>query len=280
MLQYYSYLNLAVATILAYRPAGFERYKTHGVSDLSGTLTTLTLRSPVVRVSPRGAIPLLHSILSDEPIANERFRVNELLAAVPMVSAELQALFALDTQHIVVSESLQKATDGLWASHVEFTADSTLGRKRLERAMPSLRTRYRIAEQAPGVLHYISRNSWASDADANAAHRKLSLKLINFGGHSVTLDTRTLGRVHQSILYSWYAVPRKRLLPTLSACLLLSFGLSSICRYRASLVRSLDDSPLRVLIDTFVNESDAVVIPAFRNLLYREEYCISPYPAL
>ena len=35
VLQYYSYLNLAVAAILAFRPTGFDGYGSHGVQDLA-----------------------------------------------------------------------------------------------------------------------------------------------------------------------------------------------------------------------------------------------------
>jgi len=44
MSQYYSWLNLAVACILAYRPPNFEQYRNHGVQDLSNNLDTLEPR--------------------------------------------------------------------------------------------------------------------------------------------------------------------------------------------------------------------------------------------
>ena len=74
-----------------------------------------------------------------------------------------------------------------------------------------------------------------------------------------------------SIQYLWKYAPRVPIYPTLSAGLILSFVLSSLFRYRPTLVRKLDNSGINLLVDVFLNEIDGLMIPAFRNLLYREE---------
>jgi len=39
-------------------------------------------------------------------------------------------------------------------------------------------------------------------------------------------------------------------------------------------------SPVNILLDTFVNEADGTVIPAMRNLLFREEMVVRPVTAV
>jgi len=41
------------------------------------------------------------------------------------------------------------------------------------------------------------------------------------------------------------------------------------------LIDTLEDSRLNLLADVFFNEVDAFMLPAFRNLLYREELVLS-----
>ena len=99
--QYYSWLNLAVACILAYRPHNFEQFRNHGVQDLSYKLDTLELSSEVVRVK-HGAVPLFHSIISGEQLENQVIRFGHLVSAIPLISYELTDAFQRKTQIIDV----------------------------------------------------------------------------------------------------------------------------------------------------------------------------------
>ena len=111
MLQYYSYLNLAVAVVLAHRPPNYEQYRQHGVEDRSHALRDLDLKSVLVKAK-RGAVPLFHSLLSQEGIVNRPFRLNELLGAIPLVRYELTELFSLPSEAIAVDEAVQPTSKG------------------------------------------------------------------------------------------------------------------------------------------------------------------------
>ena len=88
------------------------------------------------------------------------------------------------------------------------------------------------------------------------------MRLINYGGHIVN-ET-----------YQWHGIARKGLLPTLSAALLLSFAWPQSLDIGQPLP-DIEGSEINVLLDVFVAEADAIVIPAMRNLLYREEVVIT-----
>ncbi len=119
VMQYYGYLNFAVACILSYTPPRYEQYRHHGVEDRSHKLANLDLTSVLLRVSKRGAIPLFHSVFSDESLEKNQFRVNELLSAIPFVSYELQTKFGMKTSRISVEE--RRVEDkGNWTSNVHF----------------------------------------------------------------------------------------------------------------------------------------------------------------
>ena len=107
-----------------------------------------------------------------------------------------------------------------------------------------------------------------SEQQAWKTHKKNGIKLINFGGH--------IG--HGS--YAWQGVSRMPLLPTLTSTMLISFTLSSIVRYRPNLLDAAMNSPMSLLLDTFVNEADQVFLPTLRNLLYRQELTIAPAGSL
>ena len=66
-----------------------------------------------------------------------------------------------------------------------------------------------------------------------------------------------------------------RRVPTPSATLLLAFMLGSLARYRPTLAANLAESRLSLPLDAFVNEADGYALPAFRNLLYREELTVT-----
>ena len=276
MLQYYCYLNLAVAVVVAYRPPNFHRYRQHGVEDKSHLLTTLNLRSVLVRAK-RGAIPLFHSLISGESIEGWQFRLNELVGCIPLVRYELNELFGVPCECITAKEAAVKDDQsGLFYSQISFHcsntsgSDASLTKQRVEKAMPDLARSYRVTKRQRHMLVYRSQRGWQSEKDALHEHKEACIRLINFGGHLISQNV-----LETSIDYMWHGIARKPLLPTLSAALLLSFGLASICRYRPGLAKRVERSEVNLLLDIFVAEADAIVLPAMRNLLYREEVVIS-----
>lgn len=274
VLQYYCYLNLAVAAILAYKPTSWHRYRSHGIYDKSHSLQRLDLASTMLEVN-RGAVPLFHSILSDVDLTSRSFRLGGLVAGIHMLSHELGGVFGKTIQDIVVSDSIVEDS-GVFRSQVSFRnhlngiAQPTT-HKRIESAMPLLSSDY-VRNQGPhNPLVYKSIASWVSADAAAAPHRKNCMKLINYGGHSVGAN---IGG--SSCQYTWRGVSRSPLLPTLTSLLLFSFSLASLVRYRPALLNAALDSPYQILIDTFVQESDGTFIPALRNMLYRQEVSIGP----
>ena len=277
VLQYYCYLNLAVALILSYRPANYQQYRRHGVEDQSHRLTRLELRSILVKVR-KGAVPVFHSILSAEPIVGRAFRLHELAGSIPLLKYELSNLFGMRCQTIRVMDSVANDASGNWNSQLTFVCideeehPANLAKNRLERAVPQLRQFFTIIDQKKDRLQYKSRNSWPNQATAQAWHNQKSLKAVNYGGHSIYK-----GRAFQFALknqYQWHGLTGKPLLPTLTATLLLAFALASIARYRPSIAHGVEETSLSVLLDTFIAEADSIVIPSMRNLLYREEVCV------
>ena len=277
MLQYYCYLNLAVAVVLAYRPPKFDQYRQHGVEDKSHALTTLDLRSVLVQVR-RGAVPLFHSLMSGENIQGRKFRLNELAGCIPLVRYELEKLFDIFSQHIMVDEEVLKdEQSGLFHSQIQLQclnssgSKASLSRQSIVKAMPDLVQDYTLTERQRHTLVYRSQQGWKAEEDALENHKSTCMRLINYGGHRVVAQSPF---TKSSLQYEWHGVARKGLLPTLSAALLLSFGLASVSRYRPALARRIEGSEINVLLDVFVAEADAIVIPAMRNLLYREEIVV------
>lgn len=273
VLQYYCYLNLAVAAILAYRPTNFNQYHRHGVEDCTHALSSLDLSSCVVKIN-RGAVPLFHSIMSDVVLYGKRIRLGQLAAGFQMVRHELEVYFGKTTQAILVADQLNEVS-GVWHSEFSFKPimqGYKISANRLARAMPLLSTDYRPQPMVGDRRIYHSNLSWTTERAARLAHRANGLKLINFGGHQIISPARDA----PSCVYLWHGVSRVDLLPTLSSILLMAFSLASIARYRPVLLQQVVASPVQLLLNTFVQEADSVYIPALRNLLYREEVVIGP----
>ena len=168
MLQYYCYLNLAVAVILAYRPPNFNhQYGKHGVEDNSHALTTLNLRSVLVRAK-KGAVSLFHSLMSGEDIQGREFRLNELVGCIPLVRYELCQLFGVSDQDIIVDESVRKDNQSeLFYSQIRLQcrrnssdSETSLSKQRVEKAMPDLVRAYKLIEYQRHTLVYNSRRTW------------------------------------------------------------------------------------------------------------------------
>ena len=103
----------------------------------------------------------------------------------------------------------------------------------------------------------------------------MCLKSANVGGH-VTTGSQVPGATAPTTWYAWPFAPRVPIVPSLTACLMLSFALSSIWRYRPHLANAMQESRVNLLADVFVNESEGIFIPTFRNLLYREWLTVGP----
>lgn len=276
VLQYYSYLNLSVATILAFRPKDYNQYRRHGVQDKTHSLSKFDLSSEVL-VIKRGAVPLFHSILSDVPLYNRKFRLGQLAAGFHMCSHELNTQFNKKTHSYFVNDEIKEENNN-WFSIFYFTEYvdekwKSVPRKRIEDAIPLLKTDYSYDNSDGKRTAYISNNSWSRHSTAEKNHCTNGIKIVNYGGHNITIDRHT-GVI--STEYIWHGVSRTNLMPTLSSILLMSFSLASIVRYRPILLESAMSSPIALVIDTFTSEADSIFIPSLRNLLYREELAISP----
>lgn len=283
LLQYYCYLNLAVALILSYRPANYQQYRRHGVEDQSHRLRSLELSSILVKVR-KGAVPVFHSILSAEPIVGRHFRLNELAGSIPLVKYELSTLFGMHCQTIRATDLVAHDALGNWWSQLSFECmdeggqPANLSKNRLERAVPELRQFFTIIDQKRDRLDYRSTNSWPTQEAAQTWHCQNSFKAINYGGHRIYVGPPFQFNLMNQ--YQWHCLVGKPLLPTLTATLLLAFALASIARYRPSIARGVEEISLSVLLDTFIAEADSIVIPSMRNLLYREEFCIQLLDAI
>lgn len=273
VLQYYSYLNLAVAAILAYRPINFNQYRKHGVEDRTHSLSKLELSSEVLKIK-RGAAPLFHSIFSDTSLYNKSFRFGQLASGFHMFSHELATRFKKKTHKYFVKDEVINVNGNWYSVYKFFEFDDEVQKKapqkKIEDAMPLLTSDYDCNKTNAIQLEYISKQSWANEANANKAHRKNGIKFINYGGHGIQSDALNF----PVCFYMWSGVSRIPLLPTLTSILLLSFSLASMVRYRPLLLDISMNSPIMLLIDTFVSEADSVFISSMRNLLYKEEVSV------
>ena len=278
VLQYYAYLNLSVAVVLAYQPPNYDEHRHHGVHDATHEIKKLELASPVVRLARKeGAIGLFHSVLADSPLpATRHLRLKELMVPIPMLEAELGVYYNVHAGTLHVTEQIVDHGEEPFASEVRFSwspppgvpvEPSRFPRKKIEMAMPILARRYDYRVLQGGRFAYRSKQTWARNKagrrDAWAWHRECCFKVINFGSQ---IDVP--GGASR---YRWRYLPRMPMLPTMTASLLLAFALASLFRYRPLLAKQLDDSELNVLIDVFINEADGFMIPTFRNLLFAEE---------
>jgi len=282
VLQYYAYLNLAVALILIYQPRGWERYRKHGVEDRTRSLKRVTLSSPVIRVR-EGALTLFHAIISRGTIPSSPLRLTDLLVPIPMVSAELGHVFDVRPHGLGVIGKVKlmgEAPNQVAASCFSFSIEDleNPGRpesarisfplRRLYTAIPDLRSHYRPVQTRGSTRNFVSRQTWTvgNRERAEQFHDRMALRFINFGGQAVGDEGQPF--------YRWYFTDRY-LLPTLTAGLLLSFFLASLSRYRANLLEAVETSRINLLCEVFANEADGFMIPAMRNLLYAETMLIS-----
>lgn len=275
VVQYYAYLNLAVACVLLYRPKNWEQFRMHGAIDLSRDLKKITLGTEVVKAR-KGAISLFHSIVSSGSLPLSALRLRDLLVAVPNVGAELEHAFGVKILLLQVNGNVAQHEENSNRVSSAFTfevrtpsgapgnIETRFPAKRMGSAMPLLRQRYRLKSKETARRVYVSKSSWSETNRERAErfHQDSALQLVNFGGQQVGDD---------GIVYHyWRFRPESPLIPTVSAGLLLAFVLASLARYRANVLNSVQNSKVNLLCDVFASEANGFIIPAFRNLLYGE----------
>lgn len=265
VIQYYSYLNFASAIVRIYQPPEWQSFKNHGVEDLTKSMNKLGLNTKVVKIH-KGVVPLFHKLFSDEPLNGEKLSLKTLFSAIPMVSIELTQFF---NQSIILIDVVQsvKRIGNCYRSSITYNipdeTPSQLPIRKIFRAIPSLRTDYRLHKSNNQLRTYISKKKWSINNQKRAEyyHNTQVLKMINYGSHEINpLDGK--------IKLGWSYNPQTRILPVLTASLILSFALSSLSRYRANLLSRSENTRLISMFEVFVNEADYFMIPAFRNLLY------------
>jgi hypothetical protein len=280
VLQYYCYLNLAAACVCTYLPTtATSALKHHGASDMSWGVGKLLLTSKLLKTH-HGAISAFHGILSDATLPVGPLTLKDLLVAIRMVGMELKqatGVAPLDLrlrQQIEVDRSDKHSIKGF--SSITFTVTDPeteqvrssvpfpLGR--LYRAIPMLRKDYALSRRNPGERRWRSIKSWPESnlSQARDFHRQQSLKFMNIGGHEIVSGA--------DAKYGWRFLPADStpIMPTMSATLLLSFALASLCRYRPHLLDKVESSKVNLILEVYVNEVDSYAIPTFRNLLYGE----------
>lgn len=266
VLQYYAFLNLSVAIILTYKPPNWNQYKSHGVIDRTHALTRLGLTSNILRLRS-GAVPLFNSVISEVPLPlNKDFRLDQIVSGFHMAHLELEKFFGKISESVLVKDSVI-ALNSYFHSSLSFTfhrggAQARFNKGKLEAAIPSLRTLYRRNIVNGNTSRYISRQRWQTENTALSNHANMCFRMINFGGSDVE---------HTSNEYTWRGLRGAPYMPTLTSILLTSFALSSIARYRSNMIRSISDLPIQLIVDVFLQEADALFIPAIKNLMYREE---------
>lgn len=206
VLQYYAYLNLAVAVIRIYRPPNWQNHTNHGARDLTWKLSKVGVFSEVVQVRP-GTITLFHAIVGDGPLPLGPLALKELLVPIPMVSVEVERAFAIKALNLdVAGSAIGIGKDGaqdavssytLTVSDENRAAPSPKVRfpiRRIYQAFPLLKKDYVLHTRSDNHRQFVSRQRWPFSARDRAEdlHQQVALKLINFGGHMAFDD----GRVH------------------------------------------------------------------------------------
>jgi hypothetical protein len=282
LLHYYAYLNLAVACVLAYRPKNWSRYRSHGLSDLTGRFRSVGLRSRVLRTGD-GAVTKFHDVVCGIRLTAEPINILEMLVPIPWISTELSDAFKIKTITVAVRQQVVPAEDkGLPHTSIRFMIEGGSGglteaeaAPHLEpflKSFPLLRDAFSPWSQQPQGADFLSRSPLPEDElEKQETHSRLCLPLINFGGHT---------RWNQPGQYRWIIAPRCRPLPCLTAAMMFSFFLASAVRYRPALTHRMAQSSLNLLIEVFLAEAPHYLMPVFRNLLYREEMVFATMPAV
>lgn len=275
VIQYYAYLNFASAIVRIYQPPNWQSLKSHGVEDLTRSKNKIGLNTDVVKIY-NGVVPLFHALISDEPINGDKLSLKTIFSAIPMMSGELRQFFNQSIFAIDIDQSVQMVKN-YYRSSITYKISpemkTPLPVRKLFRAVPSLRTEYQLYQKTSELRQYISRKKWSQNNKMRAEqfHNRQVFKMINYG--STWVDP-----ISHRVYLEWTFNPQTRMLPVLTASLILSFALSSLSRYRAKLLTLSENTRLLSMFEVFINESDYFMIPAFRNLLYGDSLHINRKP--
>lgn len=281
VLEYYAFLNFSVACVCISRPALANSTKSHGISDVSYKLNRVELGSTVATIK-HGALSSFHSLFCERSLANTSLRLRDLIGAIPFISSEAESVFKIKPVKIVpvlnqVLNDDNRATLGFRADS-SFGQYTTLGgtalKSRIEEYFPSLQTDFVLTTTGKHTVLYNSASTWPKNSDTDFLNfvGKWNLLLTN----PLSVDIYKSGTISNPTYQSessWFLYKRSPILPTPTACLALYFWLSSLFRYRADLIESIDP-PIRLLIETFAAEARLRMLSMFRNLLYMENLIV------
>lgn len=268
---YYCYLNLAVAVTEAYRNTNDRLMHTHGLSDKTSTLNQVGLRSVVLQ-SSRGAVPQFHSLISSVNIKNKKLTLLDLFINFPHVHGELSSAFKENAKNILVLPGIdidKKQTPHVYSSKVQIQVDNphrggVLQSRTVKKLFPHLLDDFHYSHGKKERKIYKSKTTFTG-TDAFKKSSELTaeqyLKLSNFGYHADVSD------LHKRY---WHYTSGTIFLPALTTTLMIAFVGASIARYRPRLLTGLNSSRYNLLFDVFYAESPGLMLPAMRNLLYRE----------
>lgn len=267
VLQYYCYLHLAVAVVAAYRPPNWQNYRRHGLSDMTASTDRLSLSSKVVKATS-GAVTLFNDVIGISRIDGRVFTLRDICSNINMVSVELRAYFDIAVaQHRVYWSIVESIPNLRILFHIhQGEGDFPKARWWLSK-MPELRAAFEVRNASASEVTFLSKRMFKTQEEAAKYIELNCVSLFNIGGHVFNAEG--------VLMPTWYVDRRRSLVSSLVSMLMLSFVNASIVRYRPVLINNMAASPYAVLLDVVSAETDAVVIPAMRNLLYREQLTIA-----
>jgi hypothetical protein len=200
-----------------------------------------------------------------------------------MVASELQNAFGVRALSLLVSGEARLSAEGQTQtakSYFTFKLVDATGEpegdpgnakfplKRLYRAMPDLKTKFRAQQKKGYTRTFESLQKWTAGNKPRAEkfHDEMALRFMNFGAQMVV---GVLGGP-PAVQWAWRIEPNSDLLPCLTSGIMLSFVLASLSRYRADVLDRVENSKINLLFEVFASEADGFLIPAMRNLLYAE----------
>lgn len=277
---YYCYLNLVTAVVLCYRPHGWEEYRRHGVSDNTPALSHIDLQSEVLTVT-RGAVTLFSSIISNIDLYKRRLRLADVLVPIESIGGELSSAFKIHASELCIDEKISPPDESNQVRST-ITISGHLNPESLSNdtepdateiatlLLPHAQEEYTINAAGRSVIELKSKQSWTSEdlSDAEKFHAKHAIKVANLAFDPL-LPNAPAGL---SVLRY---LPNRPIIPGPTAHLLYAFFLSSLARYRPTVSGSTASNRLNLLHETFLNESPSTMLPLIRNMLYREELCLT-----
>ena len=114
---------------------------------------------------------------------NKTFRFVQLASGFHMFSYELDTKFKKKTHKYYVKDEVRNV-NGRWHSVFKFfeydnNVQKKAPQKKIEEAMPLLKSGYKCNMSNAKELEYISMQDWTNEANATKAHRNNGIKFIN-----------------------------------------------------------------------------------------------------